>query len=97
MDPYFVLDVGPDTTDAEVEARYRALLAQLPPDGDAERFATLRAAYDALRTPRGRVDALLFHFDQTGRALGGASGWLDAGGRTPPSLEVLRALLREGA
>jgi len=95
MDPFFVLGVTCDTTDAEVEAHYRALLAQMPPDSAGERFATLRAAYEALRTPRGRVDAALFHFDESGTALTHVDDWLTAGARRPPALEALRALAQE--
>lgn len=95
MDPFFVLDLGPDATDAEVEARYRELLAHMPPDGDPARFTTLRSAYEALRTPRGRVDAWLFHFDSTGDALLELPGWLGNAPRRPPALPDLRALIRE--
>ncbi|GMV42569.1 MAG: hypothetical protein AMXMBFR64_42850 [Myxococcales bacterium] len=93
MDPFFVLGVTPGATDAEVEARYRTLLAHNPPDRDPARFATLRAAYDALRTEHGRVDAYLFHEDPTG-SLQELSDWLRSAPRKPPALEDLRALIR---
>jgi len=95
LDPFFVLDLPHDASDEDVEARYRALLTKLPPDSEPERFATLRAAYDALKTPHGRVDALLFRFDQTGGAVEGLAAWLADAPRRPPSLDVLRALARE--
>lgn len=93
MDPFFVLDLGPDATDAAVEARYRELLGALPPDGDSARFATLRRAYEALRTERGRIDAWLFHFDRTGDALLELPAWLGAAPRRPIRREDLRALV----
>lgn len=95
MDPFFVLGLELGASDSEVEARYRELLSRLPPDGDPARFATLRAAYEAVRTSRGRVDTWLFHFDPTGDALLELPAWLEAVPRRPPALEDLRALLRE--
>ncbi len=72
MYPFYVLDL-PDapegTTDAEVEARYHALLRLHPPDRDPERFQILRAAFEALKTADTRRRARLFHFDAAGTAL----------------------------
>lgn len=59
--PFLVLDLPEQTTDAAVEARYQALLRRAPPDREPERFQIIRAAYEALRTERDRIDTLLFY------------------------------------
>ncbi len=69
MYPFYVFELEPDATDAEVEARYYHLLAQHPPDRAPERFRILRAAYEAIRTRTLRTQARLFHWDSGGRAL----------------------------
>jgi hypothetical protein len=69
MDPFYVLGVPEDATDEEVEARYQALLRRHAPDRDPEGFRVLRRAYEALRTPRGRIEARLFYVDERGAAL----------------------------
>ncbi len=69
MYPFYVLDLPEDATDAQVEARYQALVRRSPPDRDPARFTLLRRAYEALRTARGRVEARLFYLDEKGTAL----------------------------
>ena len=94
MYPFYVLDLSEETTDAEVEARYHALLRQYPPDRAPECFRILRAAYEALKTPEARRRARLFHFDVGGRALTAElPAWLAAS--TPPrfSTEALARFL----
>ncbi len=64
-DPYKVIGVKPDATDAEIKKAYRALAKELHPDinpGNAkneERFKKVSAAYNFLRDPekRRRFDA----------------------------------------
>ena len=59
-DPYRVLDVSPDATDAEIKRSYRKLARQYHPDrnpGDAaaeERFKAIQAAYEAVGTAESR-------------------------------------------
>ena len=87
-DPYRVLGVGKDATDAEVKRSYRKLARQHHPDrnpGDAaaeERFKAIQAAYDQIGTAAARKE-----YDQQRRieemfARGGNpfSGFSGAGG-----------------
>jgi hypothetical protein len=49
------LELGPDSTWAQIKAQYRRLAARAHPDrgGDRERFLAVRAAYEVLRLLRG--------------------------------------------
>lgn len=49
--PYDVLGVNSEATEAEIRQQYLTLVRQHPPDRDPERFAAIRAAYDQLRDP----------------------------------------------
>ena len=48
--PYHLLDIDRDADDAAVRAAYLRAVQLCPPDRDAERFAALRRAFDALAT-----------------------------------------------
>lgn len=59
-DPYLTLGVGEDADDATIETAYLEGIKRCPPEHDAQRFETLRAAYETLRTRRDRVAHDLF-------------------------------------
>lgn len=59
-DPYEVLGLSGEADEASVRQRYLELVRQFPPERDAERFAQIREAYDALRDPVRRMRARLF-------------------------------------
>ncbi|MGC8643988.1 MAG: J domain-containing protein [Isosphaeraceae bacterium] len=59
-DPYEQLGLPPSADDVEIRKRYLELVRQFPPDRAPERFAEIRAAYDALQDPAGRLEARLF-------------------------------------
>jgi curved DNA-binding protein CbpA len=94
-DPYETLGLSHLADEAEVRRRYLELVRQFPPDRAPGRFAAIRAAYDEVRDPARRLEALLFEPDRVegigaiaddlrARLLGGP-------GRRPP-LDVLLAL-----
>ena len=58
-DPFTVLGVGEDAGDEQIKQRYLALVRAFPPDREPERFQTYRAAYEALRDQRKRLEAKL--------------------------------------
>jgi curved DNA-binding protein CbpA len=58
-DPFSVLGVGETAGDDEIKQRYLALVRAFPPDRDPERFQAYRAAYEALRDRRKRLEAKL--------------------------------------
>ncbi len=59
-DPYQLLGIGRDADDSTVRAAYLAAVRLCPPDRDAERFAALRRAFDAVTTHRLRIAHDLF-------------------------------------
>jgi curved DNA-binding protein CbpA len=58
-DPFMVLGVGEDAGDEQIKQRYLALVRAFPPDREPERFQAYRAAYEALRDQRKRLEAKL--------------------------------------
>src|SRR6202171_3391534 len=58
-DPFTVLGVGEDAGDDQIKQRYLALVRAFPPDREPERFQAYRAAYEALRDQRRRLEAKL--------------------------------------
>ena len=58
-DPFYVLGVGEDAGDDQIKQRYLALVRAFPPDREPERFQAYRAAYEALRDQRKRLEAKL--------------------------------------
>ncbi len=60
IDPYEQLGLPPSADETEIRQRYLELVRQFPPDRAPERFAEIRAAYDALRDPVSRLEARLF-------------------------------------
>lgn len=59
-DPYLILGVPDDADDAAIEAAYLSGIKRYPPERDAERFQSLRAAYECLHTERDRLAHALF-------------------------------------
>jgi DnaJ-class molecular chaperone len=58
-DPFAILGVGEDAGDEQIKQRYLALVRAFPPDREPERFQVYRAAYEALRDQRKRLEARL--------------------------------------
>ena len=58
-DPFTILGVGEDAGDDQIKQRYLALVRAFPPDREPERFQAYRAAYEALRDRRKRLEAKL--------------------------------------
>ena len=59
-DPYQTLGLSADADETAVRQRYLELVRAFPPERAPERFAEVRAAYDALNDPVARLKALLF-------------------------------------
>ncbi|MEW4568913.1 J domain-containing protein [Tautonia sp. JC769] len=64
-DPYEVLGLPRDADDEALRLRYLELVREHPPDRSPERFAAIRAAYDAVRDPSRRLEDLLLHVGST--------------------------------
>lgn len=50
-DPFLVLGLPRDAGEAEVRARYLALVKQFPPERDPEKFREIRTAFEASKDP----------------------------------------------
>jgi curved DNA-binding protein CbpA len=61
---YLTLGLVPGASDAQIRQRYLELTRQHPPGRDPQRFRSIAAAYQALATERGRMDATLFGMGQ---------------------------------
>jgi curved DNA-binding protein CbpA len=59
-DPYAVLGITPESDDESIRKRYLELVKQFSPEQHPQRFATIRAAYDAVRDLNRRVAYQLF-------------------------------------
>ena len=60
MDPYVVLGVERDATEAEIKRAYFQLVREYPPEREPEKFQQVRAAYEQVRTPEARSQTDLF-------------------------------------
>lgn len=91
-DPYQVLGITRKADDATVRAAYLAAVRISPPDRDAERFAALRRAYDAVATHRLRLAHDLF--DRTPPSVAGVLHLLESefSPRRPDASALLRVL-----
>jgi curved DNA-binding protein CbpA len=63
-DPFSVLGVGEDAGDDQIKQRYLARVRAFPPDREPERFQAYRAAYEALRDQRKRLEAKLLRTNE---------------------------------
>lgn len=63
-DPYKVLDLPTTADEAAIRKRYLELVKQFPPERAPERFAEVRAAYEALRDRDERLRRQLFEEDR---------------------------------
>lgn len=59
IDPYVTMGLAPDADETAVRKRYLELVRQHPPDRSPDRFAEIRAAYEALRDPVKRLESKL--------------------------------------
>lgn len=60
MNPFAVLGLDEDASDAAVRAAYLAAVRAHPPDRDPSGFQRIREAYDAIRDEDRRLDLRLF-------------------------------------
>jgi curved DNA-binding protein CbpA len=62
-DPRQVLGIAANATQEEIRAAYLRRIKEHPPDSSPEEFERVRDAYETLRDPRRRAQALLFAVD----------------------------------
>jgi curved DNA-binding protein CbpA len=91
-DPYQVLGIARGADDDAVRAAYLCAVRLHPPERDAERFAAVRKAFDAVSTARLRLEHDLF--DRQPPTLAGLLHLLqtDFSPRRPDAASMLRVL-----
>lgn len=82
--PYKVLGVERNATEAEIKQAYFALIREHPPERDPEGFKQIRAAYEKLRASGERAETDLFLIDERGAEL--SAGALQPYATTPSPL-----------
>jgi curved DNA-binding protein CbpA len=64
--PYLVLRVTPDSTDAEIRRAYLDGVREFPPERDPERFQAIAQAYELIRDEPARLRYYLFNHELPG-------------------------------
>lgn len=59
-DPYLLLGLDEDVTDAEVTAAYHNALRRFPPEQAPDTFARISEAYESIRTEEDRIRRRFF-------------------------------------
>ncbi len=59
-DPYVVLGIARDVDQDDIKRAYFEQVRAHPPETDPDRFKTIRAAYEKLRTPERRAQTDIF-------------------------------------
>lgn len=93
-DPYLTLNVALTADDAEIRQAYLTAIRNYPPDRDADRFNTIRCAYDAIRDEKRRISYQLFNTEPAS-----PNEILDRLAPTkpgkPPALKLFEAIMKE--
>src|SRR4051795_9064638 len=96
-DHFAVLDLPEDAGDEAIQKRYLALVRRYSPEREPERFAEIRAAYEAIRDRRERVRLRLLGI-HGGALMRLKRACLEAAGLPRrPGRSTVNALLRDGA
>ena len=88
--PYKVLGVERDASEAEIKQAYFALIRQSPPERDPEGFKRIRAAYEKLRAGGERAETDLFLIDDRAGDLKPEDIQAFGPLPTPPTAESIR-------
>jgi DnaJ-domain-containing protein 1 len=59
MNPYEILGVPVDASEQEIRRAYLSKVKEFPPDQSPQNFEGVRDAYETLRDPRQRAQAML--------------------------------------
>lgn len=96
MNPFLVLDVAVDATDAEVRAAYQKLLHRFSPERRPDEFQMVQEAYEKLRTVSARWEWRLLHLEDGNIGPLAAMDQFAAmpGRRRPPGAAAMRSFLR---
>lgn len=89
FDPFGILGVSEDASEAEIRARYLELVKQFPPDRDPDKFREVQAAFDSAKDPLSIAMRLLMPPSTE------APGWSDAlekQKQIPPALRPMLLL-----
>jgi curved DNA-binding protein CbpA len=65
--PYKVLGIEREASEAEIKRAYFSLVREHPPERDPEGFKRIRAAYEQLKASKDRAETDLFLIDEPSR------------------------------
>ncbi|HPE72571.1 MAG TPA: J domain-containing protein [Candidatus Competibacter sp.] len=91
--PFTVLGVAETDDDDTIKKAYLQQVREHPPERDADRFQTIRAAYEAIKTSRDRLSYRLFQSENPDLT-GLVASALQAGPRRRPSERQLLQVLQ---
>ncbi len=94
LNPFTVLGVAETADDDAIKKAYLQQVREHPPEWDAARFQTIRAAYEAIKTRRDRLSYRLFQ-QETPDLAGLVASALQAGPRRRPSEQQLLHVLND--
>lgn len=60
LNPYKILDIPRDASDAEIKRAYFKKIREFPPEKEPEKFKEIRAAYEQIKSTTSRAEADLF-------------------------------------
>ncbi len=96
-DPYLILKVPREVTDEAIHEAYLQAIRDCPPEHDAQRFQTVRQAYEMLRTEKLRIQYELFNTDLPDTEDLLQQGMPDADVTIRPSLKAFQNMLERGS
>ena len=68
LNPYQILEIPKDAAQEEIKNAYFRLIKKYPPEKDPEKFKTIRAAYESLKTVAKKAETDVFIFREPEQA-----------------------------
>ena len=93
--PFALLGVAEDAGDDAIKKAYLQRVREHPPERNPDRFQAIRAAYEAIKTPKHRLSYRLFHQETPDLAELAATALRPGGARHRPSEVQIRQLLSQ--
>ena len=93
--PFDLLGVAEDAGDDAIKKAYLQRVREHPPERNPDRFQAIRAAYEAIKTPKHRLSYRLFHQETPDLAELAVTALRPGDTRRRPSEALVRQLLNQ--